>query len=101
MFITSSWAGVSLVNSTTPYVYDLRTRIYLQPQFAFQTLQRMLSVNNQILSTLHTTKKLYFEKRELPVGSSLTDLVGIGLRDVPSAPAVLDALTTELGQQTK
>ncbi|KAM6496503.1 mitochondrial carrier protein [Amanita muscaria] len=93
--------GVNLVNSSTPYAYDLRTQTYLQPQFAFQTLQRTLSVNSSILSSLHTTKKLFFEKRELPVRSSLTDLIAIGLKDASSAPAVLDALMTELGQQIK
>ncbi|KAF8623781.1 hypothetical protein AX15_006191 [Amanita polypyramis BW_CC] len=93
--------AVNLVNSTTPYAYDLRTQTYLQPQFAFQTLQRTLSVNNNLLSTLHTTKKLVFEKRELPVGSSLTDLIAVGLKDTSAAPAVLDAFMTELSQQTK
>ncbi|KAF8625521.1 hypothetical protein AX17_006833 [Amanita inopinata Kibby_2008] len=93
--------GVNLVNSTTTYIYDLRTQTYLQPSFAYQTLQRTLSVNSSLLSTLSTTKKLAFEKRELPIGTSLTDLIGVGLKDVSAAPAVLDALMVELGQQTK
>ncbi|KAK2459245.1 hypothetical protein APHAL10511_008722 [Amanita phalloides] len=93
--------GVNLVNSTTPYAYDLRTRTYLQPQFAFQTLQRTLSVNQHLLSSLQTSKKHVFEKRELPVGSSIVDLIGIGIKDALSAPFILDALVNELGQQTK
>ncbi|KAF8672523.1 hypothetical protein AX14_005554 [Amanita brunnescens Koide BX004] len=93
--------AVNLVNSTTGYSYDLKTQTFIQPQFAYQTLQRTLSVNNNILSSLSTTRKHFFEKREIPVGSSLTDLISLGLKDLPSAPAVLDALMAELGQQTK
>lgn len=99
--LTSVCSAVNLVNSTTGYTYDLRTQTYIQPQFAYQTLQRALSVNNGILSSLNTLKKHSFEKRELPIGSPLTDLISLGLKDIPSAPAVLDALMAELGQQTK
>ncbi len=92
-------SAVNLVNSSTPYSYDLRSQTYVQPQFAYQTLQRTLSVNNSILSSLTTAKKLFFEKREVPAGSTLVDLINIGLKDVSSAPAVLDALISELGRQ--
>lgn len=99
--LTLVLSAVNLVNSTTPHAYDLRTQTYLQPVFAFQTLQRLLSVNSATLATLQTQRKLMFEKREVPIGTSLTDLIGVGLKDPASAPVVLDALMTELEQQTK
>lgn len=93
--------AVNLVNSTTPYDYDLRTQTYLQPAFAFQTLQRLQTVNSTTLSALTTHKKFVFEKREVPQGTSLFDLVGVALKDPASAPVILDALMAELSVQTK
>jgi small subunit ribosomal protein S29 len=92
---------VNLVNSTTPYEYDLRTRLYLQPTFSYQILQRLQTVNRAALVGLTTTKKLVFEKREVPGGTSLFDLVGVALKDPTSAPVILDALMSELSTQTK
>ncbi|KAF9464923.1 mitochondrial ribosomal death-associated protein 3-domain-containing protein [Collybia nuda] len=105
--IASDWIvvyiprAVNLVNSTTPYEYDLRTQTYLQPTFAFQTLQRLQTVNSVTLSALTTHKKLVFEKREVPQGTSLFDLVGVALKDPASAPVILDSLMSELSVQTK
>ncbi|RDB15895.1 37S ribosomal protein S23, mitochondrial [Hypsizygus marmoreus] len=105
--VSSGWIviyiprAVKLVNSTTSYEYDLRTRTYLQPKFAFQTLQRLQTVNKYALSGLTTSKKLVFEKREIPLGTNLADLVGAALKDPPLAPLILDALMTELSIQTK
>jgi small subunit ribosomal protein S29 len=93
--------AVNLVNSTTPYEYDLRTQTYVQPAFAFQTLQRLQTVNAAPLQTLTTQKKHVFEKREVPQGTSLFDLVGVALKDPSSSPVILDTLMTELSTQTK
>ena len=75
--------------------------MYLQPTFSFQTLQRLQTVNRNALLALTTTKKLLFEKREVPTGTSLFDLVGVALKDPTSAPVILDALMTELSTQVK
>jgi small subunit ribosomal protein S29 len=92
--------GVNLVNSTTPHSYDLRTQTYLQPVFAYQTLQRMLTVNAKAFETLKTQSELTFEKRSaVPVGTSLKDLVNVGLKDQSLATIVLEALLAELGNQ--
>jgi len=95
------YSAVNLVNSTTSYEYNLRTRMYLQPTFSYQTLQRLQTVNRGALVGLTTTKKLSFERREVPSGTSLFDLAGAALKDPPSAPFILDALVTELSTQTK
>jgi small subunit ribosomal protein S29 len=50
---------------------------------------------------LTVTKKLVFEKREVPSGTTLFDFVGVALKDPTSAPVILDALMTELSTQTK
>lgn len=92
---------MNLVNSTTSYEYDLRTRTYIQPTFSYQTLQRLQTVNRDTLLGLTTTKRLVFEKREVPNGTSLFDLVGVALKDPSLAPVVLDALMVELSAQTK
>jgi small subunit ribosomal protein S29 len=92
---------VNLINSTTPYEYDLRTQTYLQPKFAYQTLQRLQTVNSALLMTLTTQRKFVFERREVPLGTSLFDFIGVALKDPTSAPIILDALVSELGAQTK
>ncbi|EGN95341.1 hypothetical protein SERLA73DRAFT_95973 [Serpula lacrymans var. lacrymans S7.3] len=93
--------GVSLVNSTTAYVYDIRTQTYLQPVFAYQTLQRFLTVNSAKLQSLSTRQATELERRPpLPAGTPLIDLINVGLRDQIVAPTVLTALMNELGQQT-
>ncbi|PFH53262.1 hypothetical protein AMATHDRAFT_137940, partial [Amanita thiersii Skay4041] len=93
--------GEYLVNSTTPYTYDLRTRTYLQPTSAYQILQRMYSVNESLISSLSTSKKLVLEKREVPLGTSLSDLMSVASKDISSSPSILDAVLTELSHQTK
>ncbi|EPQ56717.1 hypothetical protein GLOTRDRAFT_138372 [Gloeophyllum trabeum ATCC 11539] len=94
--------AISLVNSTTTYTYDLRTQTYLQPEFAFQTLQRFRTVNAEKLQHLHTSQDIPLDRRSsLPAGSGLVDLIEIGTRDVYLAPTVLSALMEELGKQTR
>lgn len=75
--------------------------MYLQPTFSYQTLQRLQTVNREALLGLTTAKKLVFEKREVPGGTNLFDLVGVALKDPALAPVILDALMAELSTQTK
>ncbi|KAI0060655.1 hypothetical protein BV25DRAFT_1954404 [Artomyces pyxidatus] len=93
---------INLVNSTTPYVYDLRTQTYQQPIFAYQTLQRLLTVNSSALDRLVTETEVEIEKRApLPSGTPLKTLIDVGLKDQSVAPTVLSALIEELGKQTQ
>lgn len=102
-------SAIGLVNSTTPHAYDLRTQTYLQPVYAYQTLQRLLSTNLRILSTLNTQRGLMLERREIRVGTPLVDLINIGIKEgnvgggkeQGLACVVLEAVMTELGQQRK
>jgi len=71
--------AVNIINSTTPYTYDIRTQTYLQPAAAFQILQRMLTVNNETLSSVRLQENLMLERQEVPAGTSLTDLIGIAI----------------------
>ncbi|ETW79159.1 hypothetical protein HETIRDRAFT_36236 [Heterobasidion irregulare TC 32-1] len=94
--------AVDLVNSTTHYTYDLRTQTYLQPVFAYQTLQRFKTVNLSALQSLTTEKVIEVENRSpVPVGTKLADLADIGLNDQAVAPTVLSALMEALGAQTQ
>jgi small subunit ribosomal protein S29 len=89
------------MNSTTKHEYDLRTRTYHQPDFYFQTLQRMQTVNKAALNALQTSKKHAFEKREVPVGTNLFDLIGFALKEPALSPVIFEALMSELEVQTK
>lgn len=96
---------VGIVNSTTPYTYDIRTQTYLQPAFAFQTLQRMLTVNTEALNSVQLQEKLLLEKREVPAGTSVADLIGIAIsersRTVAQSPLILETVMRTLEKQTK
>ncbi|KAI0314593.1 mitochondrial ribosomal death-associated protein 3-domain-containing protein [Amylostereum chailletii] len=94
--------AVNLVNSSTNYSYDLRTQTYLQPVFAYQTLQRFLTVNAHAISSLRTQAETAVEQGPpVPAGTSLADLIEVGLKDKSLAPSVLTALMAELGKQTE
>ena len=90
------------VNSSTSYVYEARTRTYLQPTYASQTLQKFLAVNSQLLQNLKTSEDIPIEGRAtVPKGAPLADLIAVGTRDQNSAPAVLSTLLEILGKQTE
>ncbi|KAH9967455.1 mitochondrial ribosomal death-associated protein 3-domain-containing protein, partial [Russula dissimulans] len=94
--------AINIVNSSTPYSYDLRTQTYLQPVFAQQTLQRFRTVNEHALSSLVTEDKIDLEDGlSLPQGTPLLKLIDVGLKDQTFAPAALAALLESLGKQTK
>lgn len=92
----------NLVNSTTAYTYDLRTQTYLQPAFAYQTLQRMHTVNAQLLGQLQMQHDLVLEKQTVPAGTSISDLIQVAIREKSKvhSPIILDAVMKELETQT-
>ncbi|KAH9990578.1 mitochondrial ribosomal death-associated protein 3-domain-containing protein [Russula vinacea] len=93
--------AINLVNSSTPYSYDLRTQTYLQPVFAQQTLERFRTVNNHALDSLVTEDIIELDAgSSLPQGTPLLKLIDVGLKDQMSAPTVLVALLEALGKQT-
>ncbi|GJE90341.1 hypothetical protein PsYK624_064720 [Phanerochaete sordida] len=91
--------AINLVNSSTEYVYDARTRTYLQPEFSFQLLQRFQQVNAQFMGTLKLTKDVTLGRRSLPVGTPISELVNIAQRDKALAPLMLEALLREVSRQ--
>jgi len=93
---------IDTVNSSTSYVYDPRTRTYLQPTYASQTLQNFLAVNSQLLQKLKTSTDVPVEGRAaIPKDTPLTDVIALGVKDQNSAPAILSALLEILGKQTE
>ena len=61
----------------------------------------MQTVNDLALRGLTLSKRFVFEKREVSAGTSLSDLIGVALKDPSSAAVILDALIAELSLQTK
>ncbi|KAI0306051.1 mitochondrial ribosomal death-associated protein 3-domain-containing protein [Multifurca ochricompacta] len=94
--------AINLVNSSTPYSYDLRTQTYLQPLFAQRTLQRFRTVNENTLSSLVAEEKIdLHDGLSLSQGTPLISLIDVGIKDQTFAPTVLAALLEALGKQTK
>ena len=90
------------MNSSTSYVYDSRTRTYLQPAYASQTLQNFSAVNSPLLQNLKTSEDIPIEGRTtIPKGAPLADLIAVGVKDQNSAPAILSTLLEILGKQAE
>ena len=90
------------VNSSTSYVYESRTRTYLQPTYASQTLQKFLAANSQLLQNMNASEDIPIEGRAaIPKGAPLADLIAVGAKDQSSAPAILSTLLGILGKQTE
>ncbi|KAF9529627.1 mitochondrial ribosomal death-associated protein 3-domain-containing protein [Crepidotus variabilis] len=110
--IQNGWAviyiprGVDLVNSTTNYAYDIRTQIYVQSTFSFQTLQRMSTVNKAIFENITLQKEIVLEKQTIPAGTNLVQAIEVAIQErkksgsVASSPAILDAVMRALDTQT-
>jgi len=99
------WASplvIDTVNSSTSYVYDPRTRTYIQPEYASRTLQSFLTVNSELLQKLETLDDIPIEGRAtVPKGTPLTNLIAVGAKSQNSAPAILSTLLETLGKQTE
>ena len=90
------------MNSSTSYVYEPRSRTYLQTTYASQTLQKFSAVNSQLLQNLKTLEDIPIEARAtVPKGTPLVDLIAAGAKDQNSAPAILSTLLEILGKQTE
>lgn len=97
--------AVNLVNSTTSFTYDIRTQTYLQPGLAFQIIQRMLRVNEELFTSIMLQDDLVLEKRSFSTRESLYDLmrfaVGARSRKIAQSPVVLEAVMRTLEKQTE
>ncbi|KAF8889525.1 mitochondrial ribosomal death-associated protein 3-domain-containing protein [Gymnopilus junonius] len=95
--------GIKLVDSTSSYIYDLRSQTYLQPGYSFQILQRMLTVNREALQRIQLAEDLVLEKSALPKGTTLEKVIEFTIadkaRNVPQAAQILDAVMRALDVQ--
>lgn len=62
-------------------------------------MQRFKTVNSELLKDLTLQRDFVLERRTLPQGTPITDLLDIGLKDQTLAPLVLSALFSELSSQ--
>jgi small subunit ribosomal protein S29 len=93
--------ATSLVNSSSSFQYDEKTRTFHQNQASNKILQQMLRFNKNILSQLTTTSNYTFARNELAAGSPLDSLLQVGITDETLASAVLAVVFEELGKQTE
>ena len=97
--------AVNLVNATTEYLYDIRTQTYLQTKFAFQTLQRTLTVNSELLSSIPLHEDLELEKLLFPAGTPLSNVIrgalGARTRKFAQSPVFLESVMRSLEKQTQ
>ncbi|KAI0085775.1 mitochondrial ribosomal death-associated protein 3-domain-containing protein [Irpex rosettiformis] len=94
--------SLRLVDSSSAYVYDPRTRTYLQPEFSAELLKRFRDVNLQAFEELLTSEDVIISgRRMIPKGTTLAELVRNGTRQEVDAPVVLSALVKELQLQSK
>ena len=90
------------MNSSTAFVYDERTRTYRQPEFSYELLHRFQQVNSAAIENLQLTKALVVgNKKSLPAGTPLAELINVGIKDHTQAPLVLEALLDEISRQTQ
>ncbi|PCH36270.1 hypothetical protein WOLCODRAFT_91935 [Wolfiporia cocos MD-104 SS10] len=92
--------AVNLVNSSTAYAYDARTRTYLQPDYSYELLRRFLSVNSAALHDLTLQEDVVLEDRTVPAGTLLADLVRLGVDRKELSAVVLPTLMEALSRQT-
>ncbi|KZT07490.1 uncharacterized protein LAESUDRAFT_698797 [Laetiporus sulphureus 93-53] len=93
--------AIKLVNSSTTYSYDARTRSYVQPDASYELLRRFLSVNGEALQSLKTQEEFVYGNQHVPSGSPLPNLIAVGTANTEFAPAVLSSLMVELSRQSK
>ncbi|KAF7982520.1 hypothetical protein HWV62_28132 [Athelia sp. TMB] len=94
--------AISLVNSSSPHAYDARTQTYVQPNTAYQLLQRFLTVNRATLAELRLARdhELSSTKRAAK-GTGVVELIEMGVRDQNIAAVVLEGALEELAGQTE
>lgn len=98
---TDAHLAVNLVNSTTPYTYDIRTQTFLQPEASYQILHRAKEVNGKVFKELQMQSALVADGgKSVPAGTTLYDLINLPREEVARAPLVLDTLMKELEAQT-
>lgn len=93
--------AINLVNSSTPHVYDERTRTYLQPEFTFELLRRFEQVNASAMKQIQITRPFAKGNKKLASGAQLSELIKLGTSDKTLAPAVFDAVLHEVARQTQ
>ncbi|KAI0032672.1 mitochondrial ribosomal death-associated protein 3-domain-containing protein [Vararia minispora EC-137] len=100
LYIPRATQAITLVNSSTPYQYDIRTMTYAQPGYAAQILTRFLTVNEKLLNRIKTIGNVHLdESTKLPSGTSYAELIRVSLQRPSVVPSALWVILEELGKQ--
>jgi small subunit ribosomal protein S29 len=93
---------MKLIDSSSSYAYDPRTRTFVQPEFSSETVKRFRDVNSQVFDELRTSEDIVLSARlTVSKGSTLTELARIASREETLAPVVLSAVMQELQKQKR
>ncbi|KAJ7022680.1 mitochondrial ribosomal death-associated protein 3-domain-containing protein [Mycena alexandri] len=93
----------ALLDGSTPAVYSLQTQTYQQPRAAWNLLSRIGRANREFLEVLGTTREWRFSvaSASAGAGAGVDSTAAQQTIDHALAPALLDALLTELSSQTQ
>lgn len=98
----SIFTAISFLDSSTPYEYDSRTRIFHQPAASRQLLRRFLSVNNVALKSLKIVRPIDVGAlSHFQIGMPLVQLIDAGIKDPKISSDVLSATLEQLEHQTE
>ena len=90
------------MDSSSSFVYDARTRTFLQHDFARQILQRLRSVEKSKLDSINVPSSLFIpDNAKVHPEMKLTALVDLALRERSPAMGYLQAVMEVLSEQTQ
>lgn len=92
----------TLVNSSQPYQYDLRTRTYLQPSLSRQLINRIIALpsNLELMKDMVTTRPLIIEggvtgRKEWLRGAPLIEILRTGAGLSAATPGTMTGIAPE------
>ena len=102
--LESSWVviyiprTINLVDSSSPYSYNPSLQTYLQPAIARSMLEKILSINEDLLAKISTPDGAITLDRgtKIETGTKLTDVIREGLKSSATAVASQQVLETVL-----
>ncbi|KAF9438327.1 37S ribosomal protein S23 mitochondrial [Entomortierella beljakovae] len=103
--LTAGWVVIYVpkastwINSSYPYNKVASTSSFTQPSLASTVIGQVNSVNNTILSKIVTSEDARVGRHDVKAGTSLTELLEVGIKDPFAAQNVLEVLLKELGTQ--
>ncbi|KZP01712.1 hypothetical protein CALVIDRAFT_532488 [Calocera viscosa TUFC12733] len=95
--------SIDVINSSSPYHYEARTKLFNQPVISRALIQGLLEVNREALEKIKVDQDIVYghQGQTFKAGGELSRLVVIGLEDDMDTVVILDAVMDQLGRQTE